>query len=58
MFAFSHSSLSHSSLSHSSLAHDEFGLNSLIVSQLKASAGFWFLVVGALTGAVLLLAQL
>jgi len=40
------------------MSHDEFGLNSVIVSQLKVSAGFWFLVVGALTGAVLLLAQL
>lgn len=37
------------------MPHDEFGLNSVIVSQLKTSAGFWFLVVGA---AVLLLAQL
>jgi len=40
------------------LSHDEFGLQSVIVSELKASAGFWFLIVGALTGAALLLAQL
>jgi hypothetical protein len=50
--------VSHSSLSHSTLSHDEFGLNSLIVSQLKASAGFWFLVVGIAACAVALLAQI
>ena len=40
------------------MSHDEFGLNSMIVSELKASAGFWFLVVGIVTGVVLLLAQI
>lgn len=40
------------------VSHDEFGLHSLIVSELKGSAGFWFLVVGAAVCAVALLAQL
>jgi hypothetical protein len=40
------------------LSHDEFGLESFIVSHLRESAGFWFLVVGAVTSVVLLLARL
>jgi hypothetical protein len=40
------------------LSHDEFGLKSFVVSELKASAGFWFLVVGIVAGAIALLAQI
>ncbi|HUO89494.1 MAG TPA: hypothetical protein VMU08_09995 [Rhizomicrobium sp.] len=40
------------------LSHDEFGLKSFVVSELKGSAGFWFLVVGVVAGAISLLAHL
>jgi hypothetical protein len=40
------------------LSHDEFGLKSFVVSELKMSAGFWFLVVGAAACAITLLAQI
>jgi len=45
-------------LSHFDVSHDEFGLKPFIVSELKGSAGFWYLVVGIAACAVALLAQL
>lgn len=44
-------------LSHFDVSHDEFGLKPFIVSELKASAGFWFLIVGTAACVVALLAQ-
>ena len=40
------------------LSHNDFGLKPFAVADLKASPGFWFLVVGAVTAAIMLLAQL